>query len=177
MNERLGELASADPQNRHALAISAAISSFRPDVRFFSRARSVMSAAAKMECVVELGVDHAKRRMTIKARPGFAGSRVSNAIASAIKADPSVASYDFVMDVRDSDTGATVEDFNIVHNAYKVTAREPGMKYGCFVSLDPNYGLWASAMGQLFGDRECPVFSSPEEAHDFLDRQRKLMAA
>ena len=105
-------------------------------------------------------------------RPGFSGTAVSRAAASLIEAAPQTASYDFVLDVRASETGATMDDFQIVLDAYRMAVREPGLKYGCYVSEDPHYEVWARAMGELFGDRTCLVFLTPGAAHAFLDAAR-----
>lgn len=108
----------------------------------------------------------------MKAVPGFSGAAISREIARCIRNDPRLASYDFVMDVRESDTGSTIEDFKLVLESYNQVRRDPGLKYGCYVSSSPNFILWATAMADLFGDRACPVFTTPEDAHSFLDRAR-----
>lgn len=113
----------------------------------------------------------------MKAVDGLSGAAISRATAELIAAQPQLASWDFVMDVRHSPTGSTVEDFKIVLAAYRQVAREPGVKYGCYVSEDPNYRLWASTMSAMFEDRDCPVFYTPEAAHAFLDERRGFAAA
>jgi hypothetical protein len=117
-------------------------------------------------------IDHEKRRISIAADGEFSGVAVSRATARVLREDPGAASYDFVMDVRRTTTGSTLDDFQIVLEAYKQAPRAPGLKYGCFVSLESGYRFWAASMGALFGDRTCLVFSTPEEAHAFLDAKR-----
>jgi len=117
-------------------------------------------------------IDHERRRVAFTAEPGFSGTVLSQAIADMFDADPRTCSYDFIVDVRDSDTGAQQSDIQIVVQAYHRHIREPGVKYGCFVSLDPNYPLWTAAMDHLFGDRQNKVFVTPERAAAFLDQVR-----
>lgn len=117
-------------------------------------------------------IDHTKRRINMAASETLSGAGLSRATAAMLRDDPRLASYDFVLDVRASPTGSTLEDFQIVLDAYRVIPRTPDLKYGCFVSLDTGYPFWARSMAELFGDRECPVFPTPQAAHDFLDRKR-----
>lgn len=122
-------------------------------------------------------IDHGARRVNMKATAGLSGTAISKATARMLETDPRTASYDFVMDVRDSPTGATQADLQIVLDAYHRQTREPGLKYGCYVSNDPNYRLWTASMDHLFGDRENLVFTTPEAAHAFLDEKRCVAAA
>jgi hypothetical protein len=122
-------------------------------------------------------IDHDRRRAHFRAEPGFSGTVLSQAIADMFDADPKTASYDFVIDVRESDTGAQPSDIQIVAAAYHRHKRAPGLKYGCFVSLDPNYPFWAAAMDDIFGDRKNRVFVTPERAIAFLDEVRGKAAA
>ena len=117
-------------------------------------------------------IDHQRRRAVFTAERGFSGTVLSQAIADMFDADPRTASYDFIIDVRDSATGAQQSDIQIVAAAYHRHERTPGLKYGCFVSLDPNYPLWTSAMDHIFGDRQNKVFVTPERAAAFLDQAR-----
>jgi hypothetical protein len=121
---------------------------------------------------MSLEVDHEKRRISMTATKALSGAALSKATAQMLLSDPRTASYDFVLDVRQSPTGSTLADFQIVLEAYRTIPRTPGLKYGCFVSLDSGYHYWARSMGELFGDRICPVFSAPEAAHAFLDLKR-----
>lgn len=121
---------------------------------------------------MSIEVDHAKRRIEVTARQGFSGSVLSQAIADMFDADPRTTSYDFIVDVRDSTTGATNADFQTVVQAYHRHKREPGLKYGCFVTHDPNYPLMAATLDSLLGDRTNKVFVTPERARAFLDKQR-----
>lgn len=126
---------------------------------------------------MSIEIDHAKRRMTMKAEPGFSGAALSRRVAECIRNDHRVASYDFVMDVRESDTGSTLDDFRIVLAVYHAVEREPGLKFGCYVSTNASYQFWAKAMADMFGDRSCPVFMTAEKAQAFLDAERGLVAA
>ena len=122
-------------------------------------------------------IDHDRRRAHFRAERGFSGTVLSRAIADMFDADPRTASYDLIVDVRQSDTGAQPSDIQIVAEAYHRHTRTPGVKYGCFVSLDPNYPFWAAAMDDLFGDRKNKVFVTPERAIAFLDELRRKTAA
>lgn len=117
-------------------------------------------------------IDHERRRATFVAEPGFSGTVLSQAIADMFDADPRTCSYDLIVDVRDSATGAQQSDIQIVAAAYHRHERTPDLKYGCFVSLDPNYPLWTAAMDHIFGDRQNKVFVTAERAAAFLDRVR-----
>lgn len=117
-------------------------------------------------------LDHERRRVNIAATPGFSGARVSQAIVEMFEHEPDLASYDFVMDMRASVTGATQADIDIVLRSYHQQPREPGPKYGCFVTSDPHFHLWTAAMDDLFGDRRNLVFGTPEAANSFLDQLR-----
>lgn len=108
------------------------------------------------------------------ASAALSGAALSRATAQMLLKDQRTASYDFVLDVRDSPTGSTLEDFQIVLDAYRQIPRTKELKYGCFVSLDTGYPYWARSMGELFGDRACPVFPTPEAAHAFLDGKRAV---
>lgn len=114
-------------------------------------------------------IDHDRRRAHFTAERGFSGTVLSQAIADMFDADPRTCSYDFIVDVRESETGAQPSDIQIVAAAYHRHVREPGLKYGCFVSTDPNYPFWAAAMDDIFGDRKNKVFVTPERAAAFLD--------
>jgi hypothetical protein len=122
-------------------------------------------------------IDHEKRRIDIVAEAEFSGVVVCRAMARELRDEPRAASYDFVMDVRRTTTGSTLQDFQIVLEAYRQAPRTPGLKYGCFVSFEAGYQYWAASMGALFGDRTCLVFSSPEDAHAFLDSERSAPGA
>jgi hypothetical protein len=121
---------------------------------------------------MSIEVDHDKRRIEVVAGPGFSGGVLSRAIAEMFDGDPRTCNYDFVIDVRESVTGATHADFQIVVQAYHRHEREPGVKYGCFITLDPNYPLLTSTLDALLGDRSNKVFVTPERARAFLDKLR-----
>lgn len=121
---------------------------------------------------MSLEVDHEKRRISMTATSLLSGAGLSRATAQMLLSDPRTASYDFVLDVRESPTGSTLADFQIVLDAYRTVPRTPDLKYGCFVSMDSGYHYWARSMAELFGDRSCPVFTTPEAAHAFLDGKR-----
>ena len=122
-------------------------------------------------------IDHQRRRAHFRAEPGFSGAVLSRAIADMFDSDPRTASYDLIVDVRESETGAQPSDIQIVAEAYHRQPRTPGIKYGCFVSLDPNYPFWTAAMDDIFGDRKNKVFVTPERAAAFLDEVRARPAA
>ena len=109
--------------------------------------------------------------MLLTARPGFSGTLMSQAMAQLIKDQPVVASYDFVLDVTGSETGATQADLDIVLAAYHSVPREVGPKYGCYISNDPHFHMWVASMGELFGDRQCLTFGSVAQALAFLERK------
>ena len=117
-------------------------------------------------------IDRAKRRMLITARPGFAGTTLSRATAQLIREEPVVASYDFVLDITNSDTGASQADLDIVLGAYHSVPREVGPKFGCYVTTDPHFHIWTASMDELFGDRQCLTFGAFDDAVTFLDRKR-----
>jgi hypothetical protein len=117
-------------------------------------------------------IDHERRRAEFRAEPGFSGTVLSKAIAAMFDKEPRTASYDLIIDVRGSDTGASQSDINLVAEAYHRQPREPGVKYGCFVTTDPNYPLWTAAMNHQFDDRENRVFVTVENARAFLDQKR-----
>lgn len=129
------------------------------------------SAARAPRPYDEFDVDRARRRILAAARPGFSGTLLSAAMAQLIKDDPVVASYDFVLDVTGSDTGATQADLDIVLAAYHSVPREVGPKYGCYVTNDPHFHMWVASMDALFGDRQCLTFGSVDRAVAFLDRK------
>lgn len=122
---------------------------------------------------MSLEVDHLKRRISMTATKALSGAALSRATVRLLVSDPRTASYDFVLDVRHSPTGSTLGDFQIVLEAYRAIPRTPELKYGCFVSMESGYQFWARSMSELFGDRACPVFPTPEAAHAFLDEKRK----
>lgn len=117
-------------------------------------------------------IDRAKRRMLVTAKPGFAGTALSRATAQLIRDEPVVASYDFVLDITNSDTGASQADLDIVLAAYHSVPREVGHKFGCYVTKDPHFHIWTASMDELFGDRQCLTFGSFDDAVTFLDRKR-----
>lgn len=122
-------------------------------------------------------IDHDRKRAVFTAQHGFSGTVLSQAIADMFDDDPRTCSYDFIIDVRASETGAQQSDIQLVAQAYHRHQREPGLKYGCFVSTDPNYPLWTAAMDDIFGDRKNRVFVTPERAAAFLDNLRVSSAA
>jgi hypothetical protein len=117
-------------------------------------------------------IDHDRRRAEFIAEPGFSGTALSHAVADMFDEDPRTASYDMVFDVRRSNTGATQADLQIVAAAYHRHKRTRGVKYGCFVTIDPNYPLWTAAMDQMFKGRQNKVFVTIENARAFLDQAR-----
>jgi metal-dependent hydrolase (beta-lactamase superfamily II) len=119
-----------------------------------------------------VSINHDRRRAEFTAEPGFSGTVLSRAVAAMFDADPRTASYDLIFDVRGSDTGATQADLDLVAAAYHRHERTPGVKYGCFVTTDPNYPLWTAAMDHQFSDRKNKVFVTVENARAFLDRAR-----
>ena len=121
-------------------------------------------------------IDHQRRRAEFTAGPGFSGTVLSRAVAAMFDKDPRTASYDLIFDVRGSDTGATQADLQIVAEAYHRHKRSRGVKYGCFVTTDPNYPLWTAAMDHMFRDRQNRVFVTVENARAFLDRARAKAA-
>lgn len=121
---------------------------------------------------MSIEIDHQKRLIEVTAGPGFSGAVLSRAVANLFDEDPRTASYDFIVDVRNTATGATPGDFQIVVEAYHRHKREPGAKYGCFVSVDPHYPLMTATLDSLLGDRTNKVFVTPERARAFLDKQR-----
>lgn len=118
----------------------------------------------------EFEIDRQKRRLIMVARPGFAGTLLSQATARLIKDDPVVASYDFILDVRNSDTGATQADLDIVLAAYRSVPRNVAPKFGCYVTTDRFFHMWVASMDELFGDRRCLTFDTMERALAFLDQ-------
>jgi hypothetical protein len=115
-------------------------------------------------------VDEAARRVTVTAGPAFSGRVLARAVARMFEETPQTASFDIILDVRDTQTGATMEDFNIAAQSYRRTPRSADRKYSCYVTLDTNYPLLAAALTHLFPDREQKFFVTPESAHRFLDQ-------
>lgn len=121
-------------------------------------------------------IDHNLRRAEFIAAPGFSGAALCRAVAAMFDDDPRTASYDMVFDVRASDTGATQADLQVVAEAYNRHKRTRGVKYGCFVTTDPNYPLWTAAMDHMFKGRQNKVFVTIENARAFLDQARRKAA-
>jgi hypothetical protein len=118
-------------------------------------------------------IDDEARRIVIAARPGFSGRVMAEAVAKMFREQPQTASYDFVLDLRETETGATLDDYRIAAAAYAQAPRAAEPKYTCFVTVDPHYPLWAASMQHLFPDREHKVFVTRESAQKFLDEQRR----
>lgn len=121
---------------------------------------------------MSVSIEDAARRVVIAARPGFSGRVMAEAIAKMFAEQPHTAAYDFVLDLRETETGATVEDYQIAAAAYARAPRDPQRKFTCFVTVDPHYPLWAASMQHLFPDREHRVFVTRESALKFLDEER-----
>jgi hypothetical protein len=117
-------------------------------------------------------VDESARRVTVTAGPAFSGRVLAQAVARMFDETPQTASFDIVLDVRDTQTGATMEDFGIAAQAYGRAPRSAERKYSCYVTLDTNYPFLAAALTHLFPDREQKFFVTPESAHRFLDEVR-----
>jgi len=117
-------------------------------------------------------VDHARRRALFVAEPGFSGTVLCRAVAAMFDEDPRTASYDFLFDVRRTDTGITPSDIQLVAQAYARHPRDAGVKYSFFVSTDVNYPYLTAVMDALFGDRANRVFVSLESAEAELERLR-----
>jgi hypothetical protein len=117
-------------------------------------------------------VDEAARRVTVTAGPAFSGRVLARAVARMFEETPQTASFDIILDVRDTQTGATMDDFSIAAQSYGRAPRSAEPKYSCYVTLDTNYPLLAAALVHLFPDREQKFFLTPESAHRFLDEVR-----
>jgi len=117
-------------------------------------------------------VDDLKRRVTVTAGPAFSGRVLAQAVARMFDETPQTASFDIVLDVRDTATGATMDDFKISADAYARAPRSAESKYSCYVTHDANYPLLAAALKHLFPDREQKFFVTAESAHRFLDEAR-----
>jgi len=117
-------------------------------------------------------VDEAASRVTVTAGPAFSGRVLAQAVARMFDERPQTASFDIILDVRETQTGATMEDFSIAAQSYGRAPRSAERKYSCYVTLDTNYPLLAAALAHLFPDREQKFFVTPESAHRFLDQVR-----
>jgi hypothetical protein len=118
---------------------------------------------------MSIEVDESRRRVTITAGPGFSGRAMAEGVARLFEQTPQAASYDIILDVRGTQTGATMDDYRIAAEAYARTPRSEGRKHTCYVTVDTNYPLMAAALTHLFPDREQKFFVTPESASRFLD--------
>jgi hypothetical protein len=122
---------------------------------------------------MSLQIDPSARRVVVTAGPLFSGRRLAEGVKRMIEMAPETASFDFVLDLRQTETGATQEDYGLVAQAYAAAPRTSDRKYTCFVTTDPNYPLWGQALQHLFPDRDHKFFATPESAAAFLDSARR----
>ncbi|HEX8569179.1 MAG TPA: hypothetical protein VF699_04550 [Caulobacteraceae bacterium] len=82
---------------------------------------------------------------------------------------PETAMSDRLFDLTGYQSGFDNRHLQRIAPAYK--AANPDPRHPCrtaFVTRDPNFGLWAKAMGYQFDGRDLRAFSTLEEAESFL---------
>jgi hypothetical protein len=119
-----------------------------------------------------IAIEDDKQRIVVTAEPGFSGRVLAEAVKRMFDEKPQTAGYDFILDLRATEMGATMEDYAIVAQSYAATPRPEGRRFTCYVTLDQNYPLWAAALQHLFPDRQQKFFVTPQSAVRFLDEAR-----
>jgi len=119
-----------------------------------------------------ISIDETKHRVVVTAERGFSGRVLAEAVKRMLEEAPQTAAFDFVLDLRDTEMGATMADYELVAQAYASAPRPEGQRFTCYVTTDQNYPLWAAALKPLFPDRESKFFLTPQSAVRFLDERR-----
>ena len=129
-----------------------------------------MSQTAPAREPIELVVDASIPRLYVTLREGATGPGVGQALAELYRRQPDLAYLDKLYDLMEYPGVVSHADLLPIVEAYRAANTNP--LHPCrtaFVTFDPYFGLWASAMSQLFPGREHRAFTSFDKARAFLD--------
>ena len=118
---------------------------------------------------IEITFDAATGRLFVALRVGATGPGFADAMSRLYRERPEMSYVDKLYDLTEYEGVVTHADLTRVIEAYTKANRNP--RHPCrtaFVTPDPNFGLWAAAMSQLFVGREHRAFGDFESAEAFL---------
>ena len=131
----------------------------------------MLAAVASGGCPapVEITRDPARPRLFVVLREKATGAGFAAALSQFYRAHPETAYFDKLYDLTEYRAVVTHADVMVIVEAYCAANTDP--QHPCrtaFVTHDPNFGLWATAMSHLFPGREHRAFPSFEAAEAFL---------
>jgi hypothetical protein len=118
---------------------------------------------------MEITFDAATGRLLVALRVGATGPGFADAMIRLYRERPELSYVDKLYDLTEYEGVVTHADLTRVIEAYNKA--NPNPRHPCrtaFVTPDPNFGLWAAAMSQLFVGRDHRAFADFESAEAFL---------
>src|SRR5260370_1291435 len=100
--------------------------------------------------LIELYIDHQRRRAIMTLPTDVSGARLARAVARLLSEHLTVASYDWVVDSMANPDVATKADVDEVTTAYLSRVRGPGRKYTCVITRDLGFHLAAASVDHKF---------------------------
>ena len=118
---------------------------------------------------VDIGLDDKRHRLLFTLRGPVTGPEVCARLCELYIQQPELTGYDYVFDLREYSGDVEAAHLEPIAQIYAgVRVPEAESVRTAFVTLDPNFELWATAMDFQFPGREHRVFLSMAEAEAFL---------
>ena len=119
---------------------------------------------------VSVDLEPCGQRLRVTLSGGVSGLQVAEALSQLYLDQPEVTRLDMLFDLTAYEGEVETPHIKLIAAAYLQSNREP--QHPCrtaFVTVDPNFGLWAASMSFIFVGREHRAFFTFDEAQAFLD--------
>jgi hypothetical protein len=125
-------------------------------------------------------IDDACRRVVLTCTFNVMARDLNGTLLGLVLEKPERADHDFIIDLRESYGDGSHDDVVRTAETFRACGAGRRASHTCFISFDAGFVDWARTMDFCFTNRTHHVFSTPEEAHAFLDRRqdgRRAVAA
>ncbi|MBA3999747.1 hypothetical protein [Brevundimonas sp.] len=117
-------------------------------------------------------IDDARRRVVLTSGCNVMARELNRALISLVLEKPERADHDFILDLRESYGDGSHDDVVRTAEMFRACGAGRRASHTCFISFDGGFVHWARTMDFCFTNRTHQLFSTPEEAHAFLDRRQ-----
>jgi hypothetical protein len=137
-----------------------------------------MSALGSLPPSVQVSFDDDHRRMTVVIEGQAGGRQVQGALRNVFEQRPEVTGFDYLFDLRSYRGDVSAGDLDPVAEIYASVRGEcANGTRTAFITSDPLFGLWATAMNYQFPGRGHAAFPEAELAEEFLVEPRSARVA
>ena len=115
-------------------------------------------------------IDDSRRRVVLTSGCNVMSRDLMGAMIDLVLKAPERADHDFIVDLRESYGDGSHDDVLRAAEIFRAWGAGRRPSRTCFISFDAGFVHWARTMDFCFTNRTHHVFSTPGEAHGFLDR-------